>query len=631
MSLVRLEKVSKSYNGVPLLEDVDFRVEEGEKIGLIGRNGTGKTTIFRLITGQLEPTAGAIERMRRARIACLAQMPDLPPRETIHHAVMRSFEGLIEEEKRLSDLEHRLASGDHGVMDAYSRLQDTFRLHGGYEFRARVRSVLFGLGFQEDEFDLPVAALSGGQRTRLMLALVLLQDADLILLDEPENHLDIAAREWLEGFLRESSKAFVIISHDRRTLDAVVKRIDEVERGQVRSYTGDYSYYLRQKTLLREQHEKAYQKQQEFIEKEQRWIERFRYKNTKASQVQSRVKRLEKIERIDAPPPEGRSAGFRFGAVVRTGEVVIETKDIAMRYGPLVLYEGVSLEIKRGERIGIIGPNGCGKTTLLRHFAGRLPGGEGEVRLGHKVQLGFYEQHHDNLSRELDIFQEMRNTRTDWTPEQVRTYMGRFLFIGDDVFKPVSALSGGELSRVAIAKLIAREPNVLLLDEPTNHLDIASREALEEALAQYPGTLVMVSHDRTLIDKMADRLVVFETDRVVTHLGNYTDYREQRERQAGTVDERLDDPLKIRRVERRKRDKAEERERRRRKKDLDDLEARIEAMEETVEDIEMQFTRVDPADHASQRLLKEEYDGLKADLSSLYQEWEELTEELAQS
>ena len=287
--------------------------------------------------------------------------------------------------------------------------------------------------------------------------------------------------------------------------------------------------------------------------------------------------------------------------------------------------------MKRGERIGIIGPNGCGKTTLLRHFAGRLPEGEGDVRLGHKVQLGFYEQHHDNLSRELDIFQEMRNTRTDWTPEQVRTYMGRFLFMGDEVFKPVSALSGGELSRVAIAKLIAREPNVLLLDEPTNHLDIASRETLEEALAQYPGTLVMVSHDRTLIDKMVDRLVVFEQDRVITHLGNYTDYREQRERQASPEDEKPDDPLKIRRVERRKRDKAEERERRRRKRDLDELESRIEAMEEAVEDLEAQFTKLDPADHEGQRRLKEEYDGLKADLSLLYQEWEELTEELAQS
>ncbi|MFO7976161.1 MAG: ABC-F family ATP-binding cassette domain-containing protein [Candidatus Hydrogenedentota bacterium] len=631
MSLVRLEKVSKSYDGIPLLEDVDFRVEEGEKIGLIGRNGMGKTTIFRLITGELEPTSGSVERMRRAKVAFLAQMPSFPPEETIHHAVKRSFVGLIEEEKRLNELEHRLAEGDHDVMDEYSRVQDKFRIHGGYEFRARVRSVLFGLGFREDEFDLPLTALSGGQRTRLMLALVLLKDADLILLDEPENHLDIAAREWLEGFLTESPKAFVIISHDRRTLDAVVKRIDEVERGEVRTYGGDYTFYHRQKALLREQHEKAYQKQQEFIEKEQKWIDRFRYKNTKASQVQSRIKRLEKLERVDAPPPEGKSAGFRFGDVVRTGEVVIEAKNLAMRYGPLTLYEDFSVQAKRGERIGIIGPNGCGKTTLLRHFAGRLPEGEGEVRLGHKVQLGFYEQHHDNLNRSIDIFEEMRNTRPDWTPEQVRTYMGRFVFVGDEVFKPISALSGGELSRVGIAKLIAREPNVLLLDEPTNHLDIASREALEEALAQYPGTLVMVSHDRTLIDKMVDRLVVFERGRVITYLGNYTDYREQRERQAVTTEEKAEDPLKIRRVERRKRDKAEERERRKRKKELDALERRIEAMEETIGDVEREFTQVDPADHEKQRELKEEYDGLKGDLSSLYEEWEELTEELAQS
>ncbi|MCX5759814.1 MAG: ABC-F family ATP-binding cassette domain-containing protein, partial [Candidatus Hydrogenedentes bacterium] len=469
MSLVRFENVTKSFGGRPTLDKIAFRVEEGEKIGLIGRNGTGKSTVLRLITGELEADGGTVERMRRARVACLAQMPDLSMSDTILDTAMMPFQDLVAMEGELEALEHRMAAGDETVHDRDGELQELFSARGGYTFHTTVKRVLHGLGFRDEDYGLSVMALSGGQRTRLMLALILLQDADLLPLDEPENHLDLEAQDWLETFLLESPRAIVIITHDRRMLDHVVTRIVEVERGQLVSYSGNYEFFRTQKVLVRDQQQKAFERQQAFIDKELTWIERFRYKNTKADQVQSRILRLEKLERVEAPPPESSSAKFAFGEVVRSGQ---------------------SFQVERGERIGIIGPNGSGKTTLLRHLAGRLPEGTGTVTPGHKVQLGFYQQHHESVNRANDIFTEIRLLRPDMTPERVRSFMGRFLFTGDDIFKSLSTLSGGEVSRVAIAKLILCGANVLLLDEPTNHLDIASRETIEGALDDFPGTLL---------------------------------------------------------------------------------------------------------------------------------------------
>jgi len=623
MSIVRFESIMKTFGGEPVLDNVAFRVEEGEKIGLIGRNGSGKTTVFRLVMGEITPDNGTIERMRRARFTCLSQIPNIDTSETIFDTVMHSFRDLIEREHALSDLEHRIAAGDEKLLKRYSVLQEEFAAHGGYEFRTTAKRVLHGLGFSIADFDLHVGALSGGQRTRLMLALVLLKDADLLLLDEPENHLDIQAREWLESFIRDSRKAIVIISHDRRMLNSVVNRIVDVERGQLTNYSGNYEFYAKNKALLRAQQQEAFDKQQEFIEKETNWINRFRYKNTKAAQVQSRIKRLEKLERIEAPLAEGSSARFGFGEVVRSGQMVLEAKDLSMAYGDLELYHRVSFEVGRGERVGIIGPNGSGKTTLLRHLAGTLEGGTGTVRKGHKVQLGFYEQHHENLLHASDIMAEIRNLRPDMTPEQVRTFMGRFLFTGDDIFKPVAALSGGELSRVALAKLVLTDVNVLLLDEPTNHLDIASREALEATLAEFPGSILLVTHDRELVDRLVDKLIIIENGTATVHLGNYSRYRWKLGEQAQEEAARAAEALKIRK-KKPSRDKTEEKEARKQRKQFEELEERIESVEEMIEQMEVQFTQLDPGNYEAAQTLKEEYDGLKQDLTAMYAEWEEL-------
>jgi ATP-binding cassette, subfamily F, member 3 len=628
MSILRIENVSKNFAGAPVLEDVDFRIEEGEHIGLIGRNGTGKSTLFRLITGEILPDGGVVDRMKRARVACLAQLHRVDDNATVFDVVLDSFQELIAQEKVLNDLEERMAQGDESVLEEYSRLQEHFSVHRGYEFRTDIKRVLHGLGFLVEEFDLPFHALSGGQRTRLMLALVLLQDADLLLLDEPENHLDLEAREWLEKYLKNCPKAVVIISHDRQMLNSVVERIVEVEFGQLTKYAGNYEAYLKAKELHRDQQGKAYERQQEFMRKEEAWIDRFRYKNTKAKQVQSRIKRLEKLEKVDAPPPEASEVTFNLGEVQKSGESVLDVRELSIAYDGLQLYKNVSFEVSKGERVGIIGPNGSGKTTLLKHIAGLLKEGEGAVNLGHKVLLESYDQNHESVNPGSDVLTEVQAAKPLWTPTQIRSFLGRMLFRGDDVFKTISTLSGGELSRVAMAKLMLGKANLLLLDEPTNHLDIASREALESSLENYPGTLIMASHDRALIDRLATKLIIVENGEAAMHLGNYSHYRWLRKEQEAPEEEKnTEDVLKIRRGEEvRKEKKTRDRNDRKQRRQLEQLEEDIESMESLIEGFDEKFSQVDPSDYQKAQELKDEYEGLKTDLQELYQSWEELSE-----
>ncbi len=631
MSIIRLENIYKSFAGAPVLEGIDFRVEEGEHIGLIGRNGTGKSTLFRLITGELVPESGTVDRMKRASVACLAQLPKVDPHVTIYDIVLDSFSELLEKEKALTDLEHRIAEGDDSLLEEYGHLQEAFTLSGGYEFRTRIKQVLQGLGFSVEEFGLSFQALSGGQRTRLMLALVLLKDADLLLLDEPENHLDLEAREWLESYIRESRQSVVIISHDRQMLNSVVDRIVELERGQFVNYTGNYEGYLKQKELRQEQQQKAFERQQEFIRKEEAWIDRFRYKSTKARQVQSRIKQLEKLEVVDAPMAESAAMKLDLGEVVRSGAVVLEARSLSMAYDGLTLYKDVSFQVERGERIGIVGPNGSGKTTLLRQLAGQLSSGNGEVKLGHKAQLRFYEQNHENLNPSNDILTEALETKPEWTPEQIRSFLGRFLFVGEDVFKPVSALSGGELSRVAMAKLVLSKANILLLDEPTNHLDIASREALESALVNFPGTLIIASHDRALIDRLSERLIIVENSQATMHLGNYSHYRWKNKSAEEERKKNADEVLAIRRQKTERKNKREEkknleRERRKQQRQLEQIESEIAELEEEVGTYDAKFAAVDPADYQAAQTLKTEYDALQLQLQKAYTRWETMCE-----
>ncbi|MEK7795310.1 MAG: ABC-F family ATP-binding cassette domain-containing protein, partial [Candidatus Hydrogenedentota bacterium] len=466
----------------------------------------------------------------------------------------------------------------------------------------------------------------GGQRTRLLLAMALLEDAELLLLDEPEIHLDSQAREWLESFLSDWPRACVIISHDRRMLSVATKRTVEIERNKLTSYSGNYEAYQIEKARRREEQDGAFRRQREFIAKEQARIDRFRYKQTKARQAQSWIKKLDKIERIDAP--EGESAAMRLslGEVVRSGQIMLSGKGLGMGYGDLTLYSGLDFAVERGERIGIIGPNGAGKSTLLKQLAGKLEGCAGEVRLGNKVKVGYYDQQHDTLNTTNTVLAEVGAARTVWTQQQVRTFLGAFLFYGDDVFKPVTALSGGERSRVALAKLVLEGANLLLLDEPTNHLDIASREALDEALKNYPGAIVMVSHDRALIDRLVEKLVIVENGRAFVHLGNYSHYRWKFGEDKKSAPASTSEVLRIRETPNGPREtrKAGDRDDRRRKRQLNEIESGIAQLEEMIDEIEGRFARTD---HKKLAELTEEYEGLKADLAQLYGEWEAMAAE----
>lgn len=629
MSIVRLDKVSKSFSGEPVFVDVDLRIEVGERIGLIGRNGTGKSTIFRIITGEMEPDSGLVDRMKRARFAALAQIPRISPDLSIFDVVLHSFDDVIAQEKQLAELEERMAAGED-VLEEYARVQDAFIARGGYEFRTRIKQVLHGLGFSLADFELPFKALSGGQRTRLMLALVLLQDADLLLLDEPENHLDLEAREWLETYLQSCKATVFIISHDRRTLNHVATRILDLERGEIRSYTGNYETYLRQKALVREQQLREFENQQERIRKEQVFIEKFRYKATKARQVQSRVKRLDKMELVEAPESEVSAVSFGLGEVTRSGAVVLDAKNLSMGYDGLSLYSNVSFQVHRGERVGIIGPNGAGKSTLLRQLAMQHNGLGGEIVLGNKVKLGYYDQNHDDLNPDADVLTEVHAARPAWKPEQIRSFLGRFLFTGDDVFKTIRTLSGGETARVAMARLILGEANVLLLDEPTNHLDIVSREALEQALQEFPGTLILISHDREMIDRLCDKLVILENGATSVFLGNYTQYIEKKAREARAeeiADKKTEDVLRIRRGKEKEKQKAQKQKpdvvnERKRQKEQEALEKKIEDLEQVVREFEEGFAHISPTDYTILEAHTKQYEAHKAELQALYEQWE---------
>jgi ATP-binding cassette subfamily F protein 3 len=529
--LFRLEDVSKSYGAHDVLRGTTLQVNPGERIGLVGRNGAGKTTIFRLIARTEEPDRGEVIRLRGLRIGVLDQQPVFDGSNSVRDEALSVFHELRSIEADLSRLEHQMgeATGDalDRVMHDYSDLRHRYEMEGGFSYQSRAEAVLAGLGFSREDLSRPSGQLSGGEKARLALTRLLLTEPDVLLLDEPTNHLDVNAVEWLEDFLAEYKKAFVIISHDRFLLDHTATRIIEIENGRAESYAGNYTAYVRQRGERREAQMKKYEQQAEVIARTEEFIRR-NIAGQKTKQARSRRNMLERMERVDKVTTQ-RTGNFKLQAVARAGDNVLAASDLAVGYDK-PLASGLSFLVRRGERLGIIGPNGSGKTTFLRTINGQLEPLAGQFTWGANVSIEYYDQELGSLSPGLTVIEEMATAAPRATEGELRGYLARFLFTGDDIFKPVAALSGGEKSRIALAKMIYSRANVLVLDEPTNHLDIPSREALEEALAEYGGTIIAVSHDRYFLDRMATEILHFENGTATYHQGSYSDFYDQRHR-----------------------------------------------------------------------------------------------------
>ncbi|MGZ3638343.1 MAG: ribosomal protection-like ABC-F family protein [Ktedonobacterales bacterium] len=644
MSFAIITNLTKFYGADLIFRGVSFRVDAHDRIGLVGPNGAGKSTLLKLLVGQLQPDEGSIAYAQGVTTGYLPQIADFHPERTLHEEMLTVFDAVRGWERELSELAARMGDPEliaqdeeyAAVLERYADLQARFEHAGGYTIEQRVRQVLDGLGFTREQQAAPATHLSGGQQTRAALGKLLLQEPDLLLLDEPTNHLDLAALEWLEGYLTGWRGAVIVVSHDRYFLDRVSTRTIEIDHQRAEEYPGNYTRYVRLHAERLDRWIKEYEEQQEYIARTEEFIRRYKA-GQRSKEARGRQTLLDRMERIERPPID-QKLKFKLGARIESGQTVLTTEKLVVGY-ERGLHKGDSVEngelsgdlrvrvadteVRRGDRVGLIGPNGGGKTTLLRTLVGQIKPLEGRAVLGHNVQIGYYAQTHENLNLRATLLDEIRNV-SHLSEEGARSYLGRFLFTGDDVFKHVGTLSGGERSRVALAKLTLQGANFLVLDEPTNHLDLPARQVLEEILSGYDGTLIFVSHDRYFVDALATKVWVLEDGAITAHAGNYTTYRTRRaqaefvaqaqaqvEARAATVAARAATAETVRRqvslrtVER--------------------VEAEIASLEERIAEIEGELSAASAAANVDRITeLAELYEHEKARLARLYDEWQEM-------
>lgn len=630
--LVRLENISKSYADRVVLAGVSLALHAGERIALVGPNGSGKTTLLSILSGRLEPDDGNVFRSRDLSLALVEQRELALDAEAAHQTVLESaltvFDHLQQIEHRLMDHQHRMASDPAALEEIgaeYAELQERFKLEGGFSFRSRTETVLAGLGLGRDLLHHPCGQLSGGQQSRLKLARALLEQPDLLLLDEPTNHLDLEATEWLEGFLTAYSKAFLVISHDRYFLDQVTRITLELRQGKLYRYSGSYSFFVKERAAQIEQQQTLFERQQGEIERTEDFIRR-NLAGQKTKQAQSRRTRLAKLERI-AAPEHSDSLRLRIREAPSSPHQVASLQNLRIGYDGCVLIDGLDLTIYRGNRFGIIGRNGSGKTTLLRVLLGELAPLRGKIYRTDGVLWGAYSQTQQDLNAGKTILSELHDLAPAAQEGALRGYLANFLFRGDDIYKRIEMLSGGEKSRVALAKLFLRSYHVLVLDEPTNHLDIPSREVLEEALADFGGTIFVVSHDRYFLKRIGTRILQLEGDRAEF----YTDieaFESQRRRQQLQQTEQQRDDYKSQKAVARVKSGLSNNERRRLQQQATEAEQAVRRLEAERNEINVQLQTGDGTDYERLHRLAERFEELDAEISMLYVVWEKLMQQL---
>ena len=636
--ILSCQGISKSFGEKVILEDASFHIEEREKAALIGNNGAGKTTLLRIIMEEIHADAGQVVLAKDKRIGYLAQYQDVQGHLSVYEELLSTKQCIIDMEERLRAMEVQMknASGEEldRLMNSYTRLTHEFELENGYAYKSELMGVLNGLGFTEEDFTKQVATLSGGQKTRVALGKLLISKPDILLLDEPTNHLDMESIAWLETYLLNYPGAVFIVSHDRYFLDKVVTKVIEIDAGQVRMYAGNYSAYAEKKAQLRDAQYKAYLNQQREIKHQEAVIVKLKSFNREKSikRAESREKMLNKIQRIDKPIEVQSQMRLSLEPRVVSGNDVLTVEDLAKSFPQQKLFSNISFQIKRGERVALIGNNGTGKTTMLKILNGLLDADAGSFSLGAKVQIGYYDQEHHVLHAEKTIFEEISDTYPTLTETQIRNMLAAFLFTGDDVFKVISSLSGGERGRVSLAKLMLSEANFLILDEPTNHLDIASKEILEEALNSYTGTVLYVSHDRYFINQTATRILDLTNQSVVNYIGDYDYYLEKKEelteKYAPTAQEATEEAKEETSSEGKltwQQQKEEQARKRKQENELKKVEKRIEELETRDKEIDDTLVLPDVCTNVGRCAeLSREKDKIQAELEELYEKWEEL-------
>ena len=634
MAVLSLSKLSMAFGERTLFEDMSFEVESRDKVGLIGRNGVGKTTLFKIISGELEPTQGVVASERGLKIGYMEQHACSQGNRSIYDELESVFAELMQMEREIEKItvtiEH--SSGDLTELIArQTELIERFEREGGLTYKSRTGAALIGLGFRKEEFGMPTAALSGGQRSKLSLLKLLLSGSDLLLLDEPTNHLDIASVAWLEGFLRDFKGAMIIISHDRYFLDAVTNKTVEIEHGKCMTYKGAYSEFIRKKQAYEKALENKYQNDIKEIKRIEGIIEQQKRWNRERN-IRTAASKQKEIDRIkaDMVEPDGNLENIRMTFTPRheSGNDVLMAKDLSKAFGDKRLFRNVDLHITTGERVFILGDNGCGKTTLFRILNGKMRPDSGEYEYGAMVDVGYFDQMQENLNLNNTAIDEIWNTYPRMTETHIRSSLAAFLFKGDEVYKPLSAMSGGERARVSLLKLMLGGCNLLLLDEPTNHLDAGSREALEDTLKEYEGTLLIISHDRYFINKLADRVLVMGKDGMTEYLGNYDNYLERISTQPSPVETDEAPAKKEKSLNDWQLKKLKQSEERKRKTKLAKTEAQIEELETAVEEMQTQLSDEEvQSDYEKLMALSSQLEEKQKQLEELYDLWAELQEE----